>query len=86
MIKKQIEDRELLNHLDGLPEDGRQVVLLADGQIRLTGLGGTTMVNQMRANFNLPLLETYVLGQAYIAAGLMASSVKGNPTPGSLHM
>jgi len=36
------------------------------------------MVNQMRANFSLGLLETYVLGQAYIAAGLMASSVKGN--------
>lgn len=78
MIKKIIEDQELLQHLDGLPEDGRQVSLLADGQIRLTGLGGTTMVNQMRANFNLGLLETYVLGQAYVAAGLMASSVKGN--------
>ncbi len=78
MIKKKIEDQELLQHLDGLPEDGRQVSLLADGQIRLTGLGGTTMVNQMRANFNLGLLETYVLGQAYVAAGLMASSVKGN--------
>ncbi len=78
MIKKKIEDQELLQHLDELPEDGRQVALLADGQIRLTGLGGTTMVNQMRANFNLGLLETYVLGQAYIAAGLMASSVKGN--------
>ena len=78
MIKKKIEDQELLQHLDGLPEDGRQVALLADGQIRLTGLGGTTMVNQMRANFNLGLLETYVLGQAYVAAGLMASSVKGN--------
>ncbi len=78
MIKKRIEDQELLQHLDGLPEDGRQVALLADGQIRLTGLGGTTMVNQMRANFNLGLLETYVLGQAYVAAGLMASSVKGN--------
>ena len=78
MIKKKIEDQELLQHLDGLPEDGRQVSLLADGQIRLTGLGGTTMVNQMRANFNLGLLETYILGQAYIAAGLMASSVKGN--------
>ena len=78
MIKKKIEDQELLRHLDGLPEDGRQVSLLADGQIRLTGLGGTTMVNQMRANFNLGLLETYVLGQAYVAAGLMASSVKGN--------
>ena len=53
-------------------------MLLADGQIRLTGLGGTTMVNQMRANHNLGILETLVLGQAYIAAGLMASSVKGN--------
>ena len=78
MLKKKIEDQELLEHLDRLPEDGRQVVLLADGQIRLTGLGGTTMVNQMRSNFNLGLLETYILGQAYIAAGLMASSVKGN--------
>ena len=78
MIKKPIEDRELLRHLDELPEDGRQVALLAEGQIRLTGLGGTTMVNQMRSNFNLGVLETYVLAQAYIAAGLMASSVKGN--------
>ena len=78
MIKKTIEDQDLLRHLDEIPEDGRQVVLLADGQIRPTGLGGTTMVNQMRANFNLGMLETYILGQAYIAAGLMASSVKGN--------
>ena len=78
MIKAVIEDRELLEHLKTLPEDGRQVMLLADGQIRLTGLSGTTMVNQMRANFNLGILETLVLGQAYIASGLMASSVKGN--------
>lgn len=78
MIKKTIEDRELVDHLNNLPVDGRQVMLLADGQIRLTGLSGTTMVNQMRANFNLGVLETLVLGQAYIAAGLMASSVKGN--------
>ena len=78
MIKKLIEDRELLDHLNGLPEDGRQVMLLADGRIRLTGLSGTTMVNQMRANFNLGILETMVLGQAYLASGLMASSVKGN--------
>lgn len=78
MIKKQIEDQELVKHLNNLPEDGRQVMLLADGQIRLTGLSGTTMVNQMRANHNLGILETLVLGQAYVAAGLMASSVKGN--------
>ena len=78
MLKQIIEDQVLIQHLDEIPEDGRQVALLADGQIRLTGLGGTTMVNQMRSNFNLGLLETYVLGQAYVAAGLMASSVKGN--------
>ncbi len=78
MIKKQIEDQLLAEHLSKIAEDGRQVMLLADGQIRLTGLGGTTMVNQMRANHNLGILETLVLGQAYIAAGLMASSVKGN--------
>ncbi len=78
MIKKQIEDQLLAEHLSKLAEDGRQVMLLADGQIRLTGLGGTTMVNQMRANHNLGILETLVLGQAYLAAGLMASSVKGN--------
>ena len=78
MIKKQIEDQELAKHLNELPEDGRQVMLLCDGQIRLTGLSGTTMVNQMRANHNLGILETYVLGQAYIASGLMAASVKGN--------
>ncbi len=67
-----------MNHLNQIPEDGRQVMLLADGQLRLIGLGGTTMVNQMRANHNLGILETLVLGQAYIASGLMASSVKGN--------
>lgn len=78
MIKKQIEDKLLAEHLSKIAEDGRQVMLLADGQIRLIGLGGTTMVNQMRANHNLGILETLVLGQAYIAAGLMASSVKGN--------
>ncbi len=78
MIKKEIEDRELVNHLNSLPDDCRQVMILADGQIRLTGLSGTTMVNQMRANHGLGVLETFVLGQAYIAAGLMTSSVKGN--------
>jgi len=77
MIKKEI-DGELLEHLNGLPHDCRQVMLLANGQIRLTALGGTTMVNQMRANHSLGILETLVLGQAYIASALMASSVKGN--------
>ena len=78
MIKRTIEDGELLEHLNALPPDCRHVMLLADGQIRLTALGGTTMVNQMRANHNLGILETLVLGQAYIAGGLLASSVKGN--------
>lgn len=78
MIRKQIEDRDLADRIAQLPEDGRCVMMLADGQVRMTGLAGTNMINQVRANHNLGILETLVLGQAYIAAGLMASSVKGN--------
>ena len=36
------------------------------------------MVNEMRANHELGILETLVLGHAYIAAGLMSASLKGN--------
>jgi molecular chaperone Hsp33 len=78
MIKKKIEDKELLEHLASLPKDGREVFLLQDGQIRLTALQATEMICQMKANHELGFLETYVLGQAYLAAGLLSATVKGN--------
>ncbi|MDT4761887.1 Hsp33 family molecular chaperone HslO [Sphaerochaeta sp. PS] len=78
MIKKKIQDETLLEHLTSLPEDAREVFILQNGQVRLTAISATTMINQMRANFELGLLETYVLGQAYLAGGLLSATVKGN--------
>ena len=52
--------------------------LLAEGAIRGVILHGTRMINEMRANHELGILETLVLGRTYLAAGLMAADLKGN--------
>jgi molecular chaperone Hsp33 len=41
-------------------------------------MNGTRMVNEMRANHELGILETLVLGRAYIGAGLMAADLKSD--------
>lgn len=78
MVKKNIEDPATRALLDKLPDDARWIYTLDGGSFRLTALQGASMVNQMRANFDLPPLETLILGQAYIAGGLLAGEVKGN--------
>ena len=78
MISRAIEDSELKEHITSLPPDGREVFLIADDTVRLSVVSATTMVNQMRANHRTGLLETYVLGQGYIAGALLSSAVKGN--------
>lgn len=77
MIKKPL-DSKLKKYLDSLADDGREVFLLADNSIRATVIQATKTINQMRANFDLGILETLVLGQAYLAAGVLASTVKGD--------
>jgi molecular chaperone Hsp33 len=52
--------------------------LLADGALRGAILNGTRMVNEMRANHELGVWETLVLGRAYLGAALMASGLKGS--------
>lgn len=78
VFRKKIEDPVLIDHLAALPDDAREIFLLDEGKVRLTALQGTKMINQMRANHNLGILETVVLGQAYIAGGLLSSTIKGN--------
>ncbi len=78
MISKAIEDRELREHIASLPPDGREVFLIADGTARLSIVSATAMINQMKANHGTGPLETYILGQGYIAAALLSSAVKGN--------
>lgn len=78
MIRKPIEDSVLQKHLASLPEDCREVFLLQDGTVRAVVAQGTSMINQMRVNHELGILETLVLGHGYLAGGLLASTVKGN--------
>jgi molecular chaperone Hsp33 len=52
--------------------------LLADSAVRGAILNGTRMVNEMRANHGLGVLETLVLGRAYLGIGLMAADLKGD--------
>ncbi len=51
--------------------------ILAEGALRGVIMNGTRMVNEMRSNHGLGLLETLVLGRAYMGAGLMAAILKG---------
>lgn len=78
MIRKVIEDKELSEHIASLPPDGREVFLIGGDNVRLSAVSATTMVNSMRANHETGLLETYMLGQGYIAGALLSSTVKGN--------
>jgi molecular chaperone Hsp33 len=51
--------------------------LLAGGTVRGALLCGTKMVNEMRSNHRLGVLETLVLGHAYMGTLLLSSSAKG---------
>ncbi len=57
--------------------DCLQTFLLADDAIRGTMLNAGQMINQMRRHHELGILETLVLGHAYMGACLMAAGLKG---------
>ncbi len=78
MLKTPILDKDLKEHLSAITEDGRDIFLIADDQVRVTAANCTLLVNQMRANHRTGLLESYVLGQAYVAGILLSSCVKGD--------
>ena len=78
MIKTKNDNASLAAFLESLPDDSKDVFLLSDGQVRLTAVSATHIVNQMKLNHRLGLVETYILGQAYIAGLLLSSTVKGN--------
>jgi molecular chaperone Hsp33 len=82
MIRQPIDDTELLAQLSGLEADGLSIFTLggsegpSGGEARGAIVNASRLVNEMRANHGLGILETLILGQAYIAALLMASALK----------
>lgn len=78
MIKKELYGATVKEQLTASVLDKMHHFLLADGTIRGALLHATRMVNEMRANHGLGILETLVLGHAYMASGLMTTNLKGN--------
>ncbi len=77
MIKAAISDLDLCRHLDSIHKDEMTVFVMGDGQFRGAFLNGTRLVNQMRAQHNLGILETMILGQAMLCGGLLIPTMKG---------
>lgn len=77
MILPIIDDPVQKRRLDGLAPDGISVFMLEGDSIRGALVSGTRMVSLMRVAHGLGVLETMVLGQAYIAAALLSATIKG---------
>ena len=78
MEKKKLYGNTLKEQYLASARDRRHTFLLAAGEVRGAILNGTRMVNEMRANHELGILETLVLGRAYLGIALMAAGLKGN--------
>ena len=77
MEKKQIYTT-LKDRLEAGKKDRMLHFILREGKVRGALLHGTRLVNEMRANHELGILETLVLGHAYMGVLLMSSNLKGD--------
>lgn len=77
MIKKDIFSGDVKEQLKASAKDKIYRFVMADGMLKGAVVHATRMVREMRANHATGLLETLVLGQAYIAASLICSGLKG---------
>jgi len=75
MIKAKI-DTDLQKYLDTLEADSLKVFTAANGRIRGAIFHGSRFVNQLRAQHNLGILETYILGQASLCAAMTIPMMK----------
>ncbi len=78
MRKKKLYGDTLKEQYRASARDRIATFLLADGAVRGAILNATRMVNEMRTNHELGILETLVLGRAYLGIGLMAAGLKGD--------
>jgi molecular chaperone Hsp33 len=78
MIKKDIFGNSTKEQLKAAANDRLYSFLMADDSIRGAIVKTTRMINEMRANHDLGVVETLLLGHTYIAATLLTSNLKGN--------
>jgi molecular chaperone Hsp33 len=77
VIEPSLRDAVLEKRLAGLPPDGLTIFTLEGDTIRGILSSNTAMVAGMRASHGLGLLETMVLGKAFVASSLLSASIKG---------
>ena len=77
MIEVPISDPVLLDRFSTMHPDGMTIFLLGKGELRGAFFHGTRFVNRLRAQHDLGLLETMVLGQASLAGALLIPTMKG---------
>jgi molecular chaperone Hsp33 len=76
MIKKRLDGITKKEELKARAKDRLHTFILAEGQIRGAIVHATHMINEMRMNHQLGILETLVLGHAYMGINLMTSKIK----------
>lgn len=77
MLPMIIDDADLAARLEKLPADGRTIFTLEGDSMRGALVSATRMVALMRQSHGLGLLETLLLGKAYVAAALLSATIKG---------
>lgn len=75
MKKKESKKNSGISASEG--KDTLHTFLMADGTIRGSVVDGTRMIRRMRRKHQLGILETLVLGHAYLGVCLMSASLKG---------
>lgn len=80
MIKKPIEDLSTEDHIRAYSASRMHRFLLGNNTVRGAAVDATLLIRQMRANHNLGILETLILGHAYMGALLVTSQHKGQDT------
>ena len=78
MINKKMKDETVKEQLSAGAKDKLYHFLLHRGAIRGGIVHSTRMINQMRANHEIGILETVALGHALMGGALIASDLKGN--------
>lgn len=77
MIKKDVFNGDVKVRLKAAANDRLHRFMMADGMLRGAVVNGTRMVREMQANHELGMLESLILGQAYVAAALLTANLKG---------
>lgn len=78
MIKKKIPGKSAGDYVRARAKNKLYNFMLAKGQIRGAVFHGSHMVNEMRLNHELGILETLILGHAYLGISLLTANLKGS--------